>query len=104
MTTTTKGFLYFAFNNSKINYVEMALASALALQHHSIVKDISIVTDSQSWNSLSASYKTLALNTFDRIIYEKPDWSIDSKNIRRFRDTQHHSERAEWHNTLRHRA
>jgi hypothetical protein len=99
-----RGFLYFAFNNDKINYMEMALASALSLQYHSEVKKISIVTDKKSWASLSPKHLEIAQRVFDKIIYEEVNWAMDSKNIRRYRDTEYHSERAKWHNTLRYKA
>jgi hypothetical protein len=93
----SRGFLLYAFNNDQINYLEMAIACGLAIQQHSKVKNVSIVTDKGSIKFLERK------NLLDRfnIIVQKPNSRLDRQNIKVFYDTAHHREKAVWHNTLR---
>lgn len=100
----SNGFLIYALNNSLINYLEMAIVSTAMIQRNLSEKNVTIITDKGSYNRLGEKYKKIAGNIFDNIIFQEPNWRMDKNNIRTYRDTAYHKEKAEWHNTTRYTA
>lgn len=100
----SKGYLIYALNNALINYLEMAIVSTTMIQHNLSEKKVTVVTDKGSYNRLKPEYKKIADNVFDSIIFQEPNWRMDKDNIRTYRDTVYHKDKAEWHNTTRYTA
>jgi len=86
----TKGVLLFAYNNSQIDYVRLAIFSANRIKEHLNVPVTLISNDS----SLTSSY---ALDVFDHVLHF--DETISNKKY--FNDGLDKSEHLDWHNAAR---
>lgn len=88
-----QGILIFAFNNSEIDYVELAIHSAKQAKHYLNVP-VSLVTDSKVW--LTTKFPNdVAL--FDKIIESKDD----TTQIKRFYDGHENYKNLIWKNSNR---
>ncbi len=98
----SKGLLFYAYNNEACNYVEMATAACSAARHyHGEEVQGAIITDSDSWETLSGKIQKAARRVFNHIIFADLDYRIGKNNSRIFRDTNHAKQRASWHNGSR---
>lgn len=88
MSENSKGVLLFAQNNSKINYLGLAILCAKCVKNN-LGQDtkISVVTDQYSLNW--GNNKSLSSDLFDQIIFDSGDKSPE--NLRLYRDTQYHT-------------
>ena len=89
MTDYTQGVLMYAFNNTEIDYVQMAVVNAYMVRHH-MNTDCALVTDSISWQNtcehLGADY---CEDAFVKVIITEKNTKFKYSNIRSYRDTVH---------------
>lgn len=83
----SKGILFFAINNSSINYLKIAYANGLMCRKNLNVP-VSVVTSSRSLLANSAIEEKIR-SFFDNIFID--DASTGKSNIRRFSNTQYHT-------------
>lgn len=96
MSESTRGILLFAENNDRINYLKLAILSALCVKNN-LGKDtkVSVVTNHFSLAWLDNETKEFVENLFDKIIISE-DPGFDGEvmrpaNMRVYRDTQYYS-------------
>lgn len=91
MDTFSRGVLFFAENNSKINYLKLAILSAICVKNNMGKETlISIVTNEFSLGWLSQEEQSLFESLFDKVIIIDNSLS-DDENLRIYRDTRYHS-------------
>jgi len=100
----SQGLLMFAINNRLVNYLEMATAATVMAQNNLSVQNVTVVTDKGSYSKLEPKYKKIADNVFDNILFQDTDYRAGKSNVRLFRDTSYHTEKAPWHNLSRNSA
>ena len=70
----SKGILFYAYNNEACNYVEMATATCAAARHYHDEKiQGAIITDSDSWETLSGKIQEAAQQVFNHIVFTALD-------------------------------
>jgi hypothetical protein len=83
----SKGIVFFAHNNSEIDYGSIALANALMIKHHMGLDAITLITDEGTVRHLKTQYdQSLLDSTFENIKIQ-PRKKVD--NNKRYRDTRH---------------
>lgn len=91
----SRGYLIYAYDNDLIRYSELAMCCAMLIQHNSVVKHVTMVTDQKSLENLRAKHGDVSI--FDQIIISEST----SDQIRRFRDSNHASHKLTWDNRSR---
>ena len=94
----SRGILMFAHDNGLFNYGKMAYASALAARYY-LHQDISLVTDTDTWNSLLMQHPE-AEDFWDQTIFIEPK----TENKRHYDMADGGMQKAAYHNTTRMRA
>ena len=101
MTKHGRGVLMYAFNNSQIEYVKIAIANAYLVKHHMNVK-CALITDEFSWNcAVETLGATICNDAFCEVIKVKKDKVFNQNNIRTYRDTVHAQHRLSFYNVGR---
>ena len=97
----SKGIIFFAVNNEKIDYTKLAYLATKFVKHNMGDIPVSLITDEQSllWDSFKEIEKDFT-KILDKIIITG-DQSDFVKNTRIYRDTNYHSITAEFKNTNR---
>lgn len=97
----SKGILFFATNNAKVNYLKIAYTNALMCKRNLGALPISVITSSQSIDEcpdIKDSFNAI----FDQIIID--DKTTGNDNIRRYSNTQYYSVDDRFINTNRNSA
>lgn len=105
MTGNSRGVLLFAENNKNLNYLKLAILSAICIKNN-MGKDtkVSVVTNQFSLNWFNDSEKSFIRSLFDKIILTEnnlTDTDTSSSNLRVYRDTAYHSVTAQFLNKSR---
>ena len=83
----SQGIVFFAHNNSEIDYGSIALANALMIKHHMGINAITLITDEGTVRHLKSQYdQSLIDSTFENIKIQ-PRRKVE--NNKRYRDTRH---------------
>ena len=93
------GFLYYAHNNEIINYLKLAICSALTGRHQIPDFRAMVVTDSESMDSLTVADRKLLEELFEEIKIND-DFKSDN-NLRVFLNGDHRHGAHPWHNGTR---
>jgi hypothetical protein len=93
----TRGYLIFAHNNEEIDYTLIALCNALMIRRHSVVKNVTLVTNQGSLDWLRKSHGPLVNLAFQHIIIRPQP---DTRQTRAFADTST-AKKLKWHNGSR---
>ena len=83
----SQGIVFFAHNNTEIDYGSIALANALMIKHHMGIDSITLITDEGTMRHLKAQHDHhLVHSTFEHI---KIIARRRVENNKRYRDTRH---------------
>lgn len=101
MTTKnkTRGLLYYAHNNEVINYLKLAICSALTARHHLNNFRATIITDKYSLESLNEQDNQLLSELFEYIKID--DTIFNHKNYRVVMHVYENKGRQPWYNRTR---
>lgn len=99
----SRGIIFFACNNDKIDYLKLAYLAATFTKLNMPNISISIITDEESINwDFYKDNKNNFNKLIDNIIIQKNKKNItNKKNIRIYRDTHYHSVNADFKNLTR---
>lgn len=92
-STSSKGAIFFAYNNEQIDYIKLACLSAASVKKH-LNLPCTMITDS---GSLSHSQKT---DIFDNVIVHEKNES--TPNVRNYYDTPYANYKAQFNNLNKH--
>ena len=92
-STSSKGAIFFAYNNEQIDYIKLACLSASSVKKH-LNLPCTMITDS---GSLSHSQKT---DIFDNVIVHEKNES--TPNVRNYYDTPYANYKAQFNNLNKH--
>ena len=93
----TRGYLIFAHNNEEIDYTLIALCNALMIRRHSVVKNVTLVTNQGSFDYLRDRYPDETNLAFQHVILRP---TPDTQQTRAFADTST-IKKLKWHNGSR---
>jgi len=79
----------------------MAIGAAAMAKHFLPETSVSLVTDESSMSKIPSAKMAQIEELFEHIILKEIDWNSDKENIKVYKDTGYHQEKAEWHNTTR---
>jgi len=97
----SRGFLYYAHNNEAINYVKLAICSALTGKHQLKEFNAMLVTNKDSMKSLGGREMALLESLFDEVIFDD-DYNKDSSDNMRVNVNGTQRTRVQpWHNITR---
>ena len=101
MTKPDRGVLIYAFNNSQIDYVKIAIANAHMIKHHMNIQ-CALITDEISWNNTAKLLgDKISKDVFCEIIIVKKDIMFNQNNIRTYKDTVHTQHKLSFYNVGR---
>lgn len=79
----------FAHNNTEIDYFRLAVVNSFLIQKNLGIKDITVVTDSATYEyALALLGEDLINNAISNIIFNEKDINFKSTNIRLYKDTR----------------
>lgn len=94
----TRGYLYYAFNSEEINYLKLAISSAITGRYYIDDFRATIVTDEHSMKFLNKKNEKLLQKCFETILFEE-EIQKHSKLGRRIKNNN--ITRNNWYNTTR---
>lgn len=98
----SKGILMFAHNNEEIDYFKLAVVNSFLIQKHLNIKDITVVTDSHSYEySKKELGKKIINSAINNIIIVEKDSNFKRRNLRTFKDTSHTAKTLPFYNINR---
>ena len=100
--TSSKGAIFFAYNNKEIDYVKLACLSAISVKAHMQIPTtlISNTGSIESYKHSTEKSSTFLRTAFDTIIKEEPE---NLHNVRNYYDTPYASYKAQFENSNKHK-
>ncbi len=99
-TTKNNGFLYYAHNNEEVNYLRLAICSALSGHHFIDDFRATVVTDDYSLAAMTEKDKKLMDKVFENMIVDNTFFKM--KNFRSVKDVYDDKGLQPWYNGTRH--
>jgi len=101
MKKNNTGFLYYAHNNERINYLKLAICSALTGHYQLKNFKATIVTDDYSLEYLSKENKKILENLFENIKIDNRVFKTKYRNYRTVMNVFENKGTYPWHNRTR---
>ena len=101
-STSSKGAIFFAYNNKEIDYVKLACLSAISVKAHMQIPTtlISNTGSIESYKHSTEKSSIFLQTAFDTIIREEPE---NLHNVRNYYDTPYASYKAQFENSNKHK-
>ena len=101
-STSSKGAIFFAYNNKEIDYVKLACLSAISVKAHMQIPTtlISNTGSIENYKHSTEKSSTFLRTAFDTIIKEEPE---NLHNVRNYYDTPYASYKAQFENSNKHK-
>lgn len=95
----SRGFLYYAHNNELINYIRLAICSALSGRYHLKEWHATLVTDKYSLEFSSEEDRNLVYDLFENVIVTEEVFLKENQRV--IMDKYENRGRQKWHNRTR---
>lgn len=98
----SRGILMFAHNNDEIDYFKLAVVNSFLIQRHLGIKNITVVTDSHSYDYAKENLGEDVINSaISNIVISEKDRNFKRANIRIYKDTSHTAKNLSFYNVNR---
>lgn len=98
----SRGILMFAHNNDEIDYFKLAVVNSFLIQKHLGIENITVVTDSHSFEYAKENLGEDVINSaINNIVICEKDRNFKRANIRIYKDTSHTAKNLSFYNVNR---